>query len=289
MDLPLVSGLLKQAGCATVGGCHKIDDNSVGADFRTGEDAIEFLDVMAAYGPECGAQTAIIPSAVAESPFPETLYDRIMDCGSPGDWSYEVEPDGWESEELDEDGEPIEDPTDSFPLGVSMRFPRADLPLIRERLAKAVQDPRRPAGPNGVCLWWDGCWEDGDQVLLLLALCKGAIGACLPCPGGRPNTASLTFSNFWMVRELLHLMEEVSAEAEHPWDGGPGPGGVDPDEAKYWAFEARAEDDVIEEKGVNGVVVRPQFNFAVTVRIPIADLPSVYQRLYKVALDHLPG
>jgi hypothetical protein len=303
-ELPLVTRLLKQAGCATVDGCHALDDDSARVDFRTAEDAMEFLNDMAAYGPERGPHPATVPSAGAESPFPETLYERITGCGSPGDWSYEVQPAGWASEEVDEDGEPVEDLTDPFGLGISIRFPRADLPLIRERLAKAVQDPRREPGPNGDCGFWEFSWLDDDEVVLLLALCEGAVGACLPRPEGRPSTASLTFSSVRYVRELLHLIDDVRAEAEHPPGGGPGAVGIDPrrvqtlyfriigmypEEGENWTFDARAMDHAIQERVVNGVVLRPRseprFGFALTIGVPTADLPIVYQRLHQVALE----
>jgi hypothetical protein len=103
---------------------------------------------------------------------------------------------------------------------------------------------------------------------------------------------------------LLHEIDDVRAEAEHPPGGGPGAIGVNPrrvqtlysriigaypDEAENWAFEARAVDGVIEEKVVNGVIVRPRseprFDFDLTMRIPTAELPIVYERLDQVAME----
>jgi hypothetical protein len=298
-ELTLVTGLLKQAGCATVGGCHKIDDDLVEVDFRTAEDAREFLNVMAAYGPERRAQTATFPSAAAASPFRERLYERIKGCGSPGDWSYEVEPDGWGPDAAAEDGEALEDDSSLlFRLPVSVRFPRADLPLIRERLAEAVQDARRPAGPNGDIGSGASLWLDGDELVLLLGLCEAAIGACLARREGRPDTASVTFSSIGDARELLILMDEGSSGAAYPPGSGPGAAGINPrrvgacpDEGQFWFLEPRAVDHVMEEMVVKRVVVRPRseprFNFAVTMRIPIADLHSVYQHLHEVALERL--
>jgi hypothetical protein len=147
-ELARVTRLLKEAGCATVDGCHELGRDRAEVHFRTAEDAMEFLNAMAAYGLE--PHTADVPAAAADNTFPEALYARMTGCGSPGDWAYAVEPEGWAPEEAPEGDEPVDDVADLFPLAVSVRFPRADLPLVRERLARAVQDPRRPAGPNGV-------------------------------------------------------------------------------------------------------------------------------------------
>jgi hypothetical protein len=303
-ELPLVTRLLKQAGCATVDGCHALDDDSARVDFRTAEDAMVFLNDMAAYGPERGPHTATVPSVGAASPFPERLYERITGCGSPGDWCYAVDPVGWPSEDVDEDGEESEDLDDVFGLGVSIRFPRADLPLIRERLARAVQDPRRQPGPDGHLDWWQTFLEEYDVGRLLLPLCAGAVGACLPRPGGRPDTASVTFRFAQDARAFLCPPEPLCLEGNHNRGSGPGAVGIDPrrmqtlwsriiganpGEGENWTFEARAIDYAVEERVVNGVIVqprsKPEFDFAVTIRLPAADLPLLYEGLYEVAMD----
>jgi hypothetical protein len=301
-ELAQVSRLLKQAGCATVNGCQDVGRRLVLFRFLTAEDAMTFLDDMAAYAPE--PHPADVPAAGPDNSFSEPLYARITGCGSPDDWAYGMEPEGWEPDETAEDPEQVEESHGLFPMAVSVCVPRADLPLIRERLAKAVQDPRRPAGPNGWCYYKIDSWHHDDVIWLHQVLCELAVGACQPRPEGRPNTAWVTFGSAMGAGEFLNLIDNISIRWDDPPGSGPAAFSIDPgrartlddpisgtcqDAGKNWSVKVRATGHVFEEYRVNGVVVRPrigpQLSFEVTIGIPTADVPLIFERLQEVALD----
>ena len=80
-------------------------------------------------------------------PFWETLYGRITGCDSEGDWEYKVLVDDYGVTEELVGNELVTThvgPAD-FEFGVSIRFPRTDLPLILERL-KAARGGRNQKG-----------------------------------------------------------------------------------------------------------------------------------------------
>jgi hypothetical protein len=301
-DWVALTYLLRKTGCATLIPCQAIGHDLVEIQFRTAEDAMAFLNPVAGRGPHA----VTVPNEWADSPFPETLYERITGCGSAGDWKYAVHPDDWTAEGPVEDDEMMEGDTAPFAFPVSVRFPRSDLHLILLRLANASRDPRNPAGPNGHPGHWAAHWEDDDLLWLLLALCRGAIGARLRRPGTPPNRASVTFFYVWQAQAFLSLIVEGSAEGNQPQSCGPGEvrispdrtgtlsqriTGSCPDEPENWSYEARPIDHALGERVVNGVVVqprsKPRFDFAVTIQFPTTDLPVVFDRLSRVALDQL--
>jgi hypothetical protein len=226
-ELARVSWLLEEAACATLDGCRRTSRDLAQVHFLTANDATTLLDDVAAYAAEPGPHTAGVPASGAETPFRETLYERMTGCGSARDWNYTVHPIAWAGE----DGEPIEDVDGPFPLPVSVRFPLADLPIIRERLARAVQDPLREYRLTGCPVFTDD-YEDFDLVDLLLDLCSGAIGASLPCPESCPGTACVTLSSVWNARAFLGLIDGVTVGHDDHSGRGPEAVGLDPGRAQ---------------------------------------------------------
>jgi hypothetical protein len=294
--------LLRRFGCATLNSCHAIGPDFVEIQFQTADDAMAFLDPVAGRGPH----PAAVPYEWAESPFPETLYERITGCGSAGDWRYAVHPDDWTGDMPVGDDEVMEGDTTPFAFPVSVCFPRSDVRLVVLRLANASRDRGNSGGPNGHPGHWSDHWEDRDFLWLLLALCRGAIGASLPRSGTPPDRASVTFFYVWQAQAFLNLILEGAAEGGQAQGRGPGDvrisparagtlhqrlTGSCPDEPGNWSYEARPIDHALEERVVNGVVVRPRsrprFDFALTIRFPTTDLPVVFERLSRVALDQL--
>jgi hypothetical protein len=122
---PLIRALWR-AGIHTCLSCQENRPGVAWIEFLTARDARKFLNRVAVYPTEAELQ---------EAPFWETLYGRITRRGGEGDWEYDVFPEDWDVEEKlidDEVEETCTGPAD-FEFGVSIRFPRADLPLILQR------------------------------------------------------------------------------------------------------------------------------------------------------------
>jgi hypothetical protein len=114
--------------------CNSCQENMPGIawiEFLTSMDAEEFLNIVAVHPEEFDA-----------APSCETMYDRIVGCGTEDDWQYDAHAFNYGVDEEivgDEVGETPIGPTD-FGFSISIRFPRTDLPLIQERLNQALSE-----------------------------------------------------------------------------------------------------------------------------------------------------
>lgn len=135
---PLIRALWR-AGISTTLSCQENRPGVAWIAFATPEDARRFLNRVAVYPDAADLREAGGRTSVGNVPFRETLYGRITGCDSEGDWEYGVFVDDYGvAEELvgNESVTTHVGPAD-FEFGVSIRFPRSDMPLILERLTSA--------------------------------------------------------------------------------------------------------------------------------------------------------
>jgi hypothetical protein len=305
-ELSRLIGLFKELDCATVNFCEESGGHFTGVQFRTAADARAFLDFVVGLTLEGGPLAANILSTRADSPFEDSLYSRIHGCGSAGDWKFAVRPGAWRSHGAVVDEGRLKGAREVLTFPISVRFPRADVPVILERLTNAVQHISRPGGPIRRPLSyvsWRDVWQEDDLIRFLGDLCKGTLRACLSLSEKRPPTAVLRLQS--VIRAGLFLALIVSGPAEGDPDAGCGLGevGADPDltdplyqrvagtsreEGENWTYEARAMEFAVKEPLVNGVVVPPRsapwFDFEVTCHLPATDLPVVFERLFEATL-----
>lgn len=132
---PLILALWR-AGIATTLSYQENQPGIAWIAFATPEDARQFLNRVAVYPATADLRGVDGRSDAGNTPFWETLYERITGNGDEGNWDYRVWVDDFGvSEELvgDEVVTTHVGPAD-FEFNVSIRFPRTDLPLILERL-----------------------------------------------------------------------------------------------------------------------------------------------------------
>jgi hypothetical protein len=116
-------------------------------EFVCTEHAKVFLDLVATFPGEEDCDIVNGCTYVGGVPFRETIYGRIGGYGSQNDWRYETEVvNGGVEEEL-VNGEAVQTyigPGDCF-FSVVIWFPKADLPLILDRLQEC-EGPNDPGG-----------------------------------------------------------------------------------------------------------------------------------------------
>jgi hypothetical protein len=127
-----------RAGIDTLNSCQEDRPGVAWVNFFGTADAKRFLDLVAVYptGEQC--RTVDGRAYVGDVPFAETLYGRITGLGSAGDWEYALHLIDL-AVEVELVGDAVEvsctGPAD-FEFDVSVRFPRADLPALLERLRR---------------------------------------------------------------------------------------------------------------------------------------------------------
>jgi hypothetical protein len=133
---PLILALWKR-NIHTRNSCQENFPGIAWIEFPTTFDAKDFLDLVAVY-PKEEIRVANAQLPVQYVPFCEALYWRITNCGSVGDWQYDVHPHNWNVEEAIVNDEVVETcvgPSD-FDFAVSIRFPRTDLPVVLEQVCR---------------------------------------------------------------------------------------------------------------------------------------------------------